>query len=56
MSFTQYEYFVHENESYAEICLEIVGFEGATQAGLWLDIYTTDNTSVGKLRDSGQRD
>ena len=48
MSFTQYDYFVHENESSVEVCLELFGITGTLQEEVLLEFSTSDNTSIGE--------
>ena len=48
MSFTKYEYFVHENETVARVYLQLFGVQGPLKTGVWLHVFTTDNTSIGE--------
>ena len=49
VSFAQYDYFVHENESSVEVCLELFGINNDTlQDTVLLEFSTSDNTSIGE--------
>ena len=55
MSFTEYEYFVHENEGEVRVCLELFGMWKPIQTGIWIHVFTTDNTAIGKGGREGGR-
>ena len=48
VSFTEYGYFVHENETVARVYLQLFGVQGPLKTGVWLHVFTTDNTSIGE--------
>ena len=56
MSFTEYEYFVHENEGEVWVCLELFGMWKPIQTGIWIHVFTTDNTAIGKGGREGGRE
>ena len=57
MQFTQYDYFVHENESSVEVCAELFGIEQPTAAGVSVGVNTSDDTAIGKRgREGGGRE
>ena len=48
VSFTEYEYFVHESEGEVRVYLELFGVWKPIQTGIWIHVFTTDNTAIGK--------
>ena len=48
MQFTQYDYFIHENESSVEVCVELFGIEEPTAVGVSVGVNTSDDTAIGK--------
>ena len=48
VSFTEYEYFVHENEGEVRVYLELFGVWKPIQTGIWIHVFTTDNTAIGE--------
>ena len=45
MSFTEYEYHVHENETVVRVYVQLLC---PVQTEVTLNVFTTDNTAVGK--------
>ena len=57
LQFTQYDYFVHENESSVEVCAELFGIEEPIAAGVSVGVNTSDDTAIGKGgRREGERE
>ena len=48
MSFTEYEYYVYENET-ALVCLKLSGINDPLKTGVWVHVFTSDDTATGKL-------
>ena len=54
VSFTEYEYFVHENEGEVRVYLELFGVWKPIQTGIWIHVFTTDNTAIGEGEMEGE--
>ena len=49
MTFTEYQYSVHEDEDQLEVCVELFMYEeGTLKTGVWIRLFTVDNTAIGE--------
>ena len=50
LSFTKWDYYAYESDSYAVACVEVTGLLYPTGSPLWARVSSENYTAIGKLK------